>query len=297
MAANESTRERIEKMSIILDHVNYVYGADTPLAVHALNDVCLKIPDGQFIGIIGHTGSGKSTLMQHMNGLIRATDGHIYFNGEDIYDKDYDMKKLRSKVGLVFQYPEYQLFEIDVLTDVCFGPKNQGLSKEECEKRALEALKLVGLKEKYYKSSPFELSGGQKRRVAIAGVLAMHPKVLVLDEPTAGLDPKGRDDILDQIAYLHKQSDMTVILVSHSMEDIARYADRIIVMNKGSVMYNGAPKEVFAHYQELEKIGLAAPQVTYIMHDLKEKGLPVKVNVTTVEEAADEIMQALEKKI
>ena len=297
MAANESTRERIEKMSIILDHVNYVYGADTPLAVHALNDVCLKIPDGQFIGIIGHTGSGKSTLMQHMNGLIRATDGHIYFNGEDIYDKDYDMKKLRSKVGLVFQYPEYQLFEIDVLTDVCFGPKNQGLSKEECEKRALEALKLVGLKEKYYKSSPFELSGGQKRRVAIAGVLAMRPKVLVLDEPTAGLDPKGRDDILDQIAYLHKQSDMTVILVSHSMEDIARYADRIIVMNKGSVMYNGAPKEVFAHYQELEKIGLAAPQVTYIMHDLKEKGLPVKVNVTTVEEAADEIMQALEKKI
>ena len=284
-------------MSIILDHVNYVYGADTPLAVHALNDVCLKIPDGQFIGIIGHTGSGKSTLMQHMNGLIRATGGHIYFNGEDIYDKDYDMKKLRSKVGLVFQYPEYQLFEIDVLTDVCFGPKNQGLSKEECEKRALEALKLVGLKEKYYKSSPFELSGGQKRRVAIAGVLAMRPKVLVLDEPTAGLDPKGRDDILDQIAYLHKQSDMTVILVSHSMEDIARYADRIIVMNKGSVMYNGAPKEVFAHYQELEKIGLAAPQVTYIMHDLKEKGLPVKVNVTTVEEAADEIMQALEKKI
>ena len=284
-------------MSIILDHVNYVYGADTPLAVHALNDVCLKIPDGQFIGIIGHTGSGKSTLMQHMNGLIRATDGHIYFNGEDIYDKDYDMKKLRSKVGLVFQYPEYQLFEIDVLTDVCFGPKNQGLSKEECEKRALEALKLVGLKEKYYKSSPFELSGGQKRRVAIAGVLAMRPKVLVLDEPTAGLDPKGRDDILDQIAYLHKQSDMTVILVSHSMEDIARYADRIIVMNKGSVMYNGAPKEVFAHYQELEKIGLAAPQVTYVMHDLKEKGLPVKVNVTTVEEAADEIMQALEKKI
>ena len=284
-------------MSIILDHVNYVYGADTPLAVHALNDVCLKIPDGQFIGIIGHTGSGKSTLMQHMNGLIRATDGHIYFNGEDIYDKDYDMKKLRSKVGLVFQYPEYQLFEIDVLTDVCFGPKNQGLSKEECEKRALEALKLVGLKEKYYKSSPFELSGGQKRRGAIAGVLAMRPKVLVLDEPTAGLDPKGRDDILDQIAYLHKQSDMTVILVSHSMEDIARYADRIVVMNKGSVMYNGAPKEVFAHYQELEKIGLAAPQVTYIMHDLKEKGLPVKVNVTTVEEAADEIMQALEKKI
>ena len=206
------------------------------------------------------------------------------------------MKELRNQVGLVFQYPEHQLFEVDVMSDVCFGPKNQGLSKQECEKRALEALKLVGLKEKYYKSSPFELSGGQKRRVAIAGVLAMRPKVLVLDEPTAGLDPKGRDDILDQIAYLHKESDMTVILVSHSMEDIARYADRIIVMNKGSVMYNDRPKNVFAHYQELEQVGLAAPQVTYIMHALKEKGFPVEVNVTTVEEAAGEILRVLEKK-
>lgn len=206
------------------------------------------------------------------------------------------MRELRNQVGLVFQYPEHQLFEVDVMTDVCFGPKNQGLTPEECEKRALEALKLVGLKEKYYRSSPFELSGGQKRRAAIAGVLAMRPKVLVLDEPTAGLDPKGRDDILDQIAYLHRQSDMTVILVSHSMEDIARYADRIFVMNHGSVMYNDKPEKVFEHYQELEKIGLAAPQVTYIMHDLAEKGLPVKVNVTTVEEAADEIMKVLEKK-
>ena len=284
-------------MSIEIKNVNYLYSQGTSYEMHALKNVNLEIPDGQFVGLIGHTGSGKSTLTQHLNGLVKATSGHIYYNGEDIYDEKFSMKKLRSKVGLVFQYPEHQLFETEVLADVCFGPKNQGLSKEECEKRALEALKLVGLKEKYYKSSPFELSGGQKRRVAIAGVLAMRPKVLVLDEPTAGLDPKGRDDILDQIAYLHKQSDMTVILVSHSMEDIARYADRIIVMNKGSVMYNGAPKEVFAHYQELEKIGLAAPQVTYVMHDLKEKGLPVKVNVTTVEEAADEIMQALEKKI
>ena len=284
-------------MAIVLDHVNHIYEEGTSISFQALTDINLVIPDGQFIGLIGHTGSGKSTLVQHLNGLLAPTSGAIYYNGEDINEKGYSRKTLRSKVGLVFQYPEYQLFEIDVLTDVCFGPKNQGLSKEECEKRALEALKLVGLKEKYYKSSPFELSGGQKRRVAIAGVLAMHPKVLVLDEPTAGLDPKGRDDILDQIAYLHKQSDMTVILVSHSMEDIARYADRIVVMNKGAVMYNGTPKEVFAHYQELEKIGLAAPQVTYIMHDLKEKGLPVKVNVTTVEEAADEIMQALEKKI
>lgn len=284
-------------MAIEIKHLNHIYGQGTIFEQYALKDVNLTIHDGEFIGLIGHTGSGKSTLTQHLNGLLKATSGDILYNGESIYKEGYSMKELRSHVGLVFQYPEHQLFEVDVLSDVCFGPKNQGLSKEECEKRALEALKLVGLKEKYYKSSPFELSGGQKRRVAIAGVLAMRPKVLVLDEPTAGLDPKGRDDILDQIAYLHKQSDMTVILVSHSMEDIARYADRIIVMNKGSVMYNGAPKEVFAHYQELEKIGLAAPQVTYIMHDLKEKGLPVKVNVTTVEEAADEIMQALEKKI
>lgn len=280
-------------MSIILDHISYVYGGDTPLERKALDDVCLQIPDGQFVGIIGHTGSGKSTLVQHMNGLLKATSGHIYFNGEDIYDKDFSMKKLRSKVGLVFQYPEHQLFEIDVLTDVCFGPKNQGLSPEECKERALSALRLVGLKEKYYESSPFELSGGQKRRAAIAGVLAMRPKVLVLDEPTAGLDPKGRDDILDQIAFLHRETGMTVILVSHSMEDIARYVDRLIVMNKGTVMYYDEPKKVFEHYQELEKVGLAAPQVTYIMHDLAKNGIAVRTDVTTVSEAADEIMRAL----
>ena len=283
-------------MSIRIEHLNYVYSPGTAYEKKALNDICLEIPDGEFIGIIGHTGSGKSTLIQHLNGLLKATSGELYFNGENIYSEGYNMRELRNQVGLVFQYPEHQLFEVDVMTDVCFGPKNQGLTPEECEKRALEALKLVGLKEKYYRSSPFELSGGQKRRAAIAGVLAMRPKVLVLDEPTAGLDPKGRDDILDQIAYLHRQSDMTVILVSHSMEDIARYADRIIVMNHGSVMYNDKPEKVFEHYQELEKIGLAAPQVTYIMHELAEKGLPVKVNVTTVEEAADEIMKVLEKK-
>lgn len=283
-------------MSIKLEHLNYVYSAGTAYEKHALKDICLEIPHGEFVGIIGHTGSGKSTLIQHFNGLIKATDGALYYNGENIYEPGYNMRELRNQIGLVFQYPEHQLFEVDVMTDVCFGPKNQGLDKEECEKRALEALKLVGLKEKYYKSSPFELSGGQKRRVAIAGVLAMRPKVLVLDEPTAGLDPKGRDDILDQIAYLHKESDLTVILVSHSMEDIARYADRIIVMNHGQVMYNDEPKKVFAHYQELEKVGLAAPQVTYIMHELRQEGLPVGVGATTVEEAADEIMQALEKR-
>jgi len=260
-----------------------------------LKDVNLEIRDGEFVGVIGHTGSGKSTLIQHLNGLLKASSGELYFNGRNVYEEGYPMKELRSQVGLVFQYPEYQLFEADVMTDVCFGPKNQGLSPEECKERAMEALKLVGLKEKYYQSSPFELSGGQKRRAAIAGVLAMRPKVLVLDEPTAGLDPKGRDEILGQIASLHKASGLTVILVSHSMEDIARYADRIIVMDHGKVRYNDTPKHVFTHYMELEKMGLAAPQVTYIMHDLREHGLSVTTDVTTVE-AADQIMQALEMK-
>lgn len=282
-------------MSIRIEHLNYVYSAGTAYEKQALKDICLEIPHGEFVGIIGHTGSGKSTLVQHLNGLIKATDGALYYNGENIYKEGYDMRRLRSQVGLVFQYPEHQLFEADVMSDVCFGPKNQGLAPSECKERALEALRLVGLKEKYYESSPFELSGGQKRRAAIAGVLAMRPQVLVLDEPTAGLDPKGRDDILDQIAYLHRQGDMTVILVSHSMEDIAKYADRIIVMNQGTVLYNDEPKKVFAHCRELEKIGLAAPQVTYIMQELKERGMKVKGDVTTIEEAADEIMRALER--
>ena len=254
-------------MSIKIEHLNYVYSAGTAYEKQALKDICLEIPHGEFVGVIGHTGSGKSTLIQHLNG--------------------------RNQVGLVFQYPEHQLFEVDVLSDVCFGPKNQGLSKEECEKRAREALKLVGLKEKYYDASPFELSGGQKRRVAIAGVLAMEPQVLILDEPTAGLDPKGRDEILDQIAYLHKKRNLTVILVSHSMDDIAKYADRIIVMNQGEVMYNDVPKKVFAHYKELEQVGLAAPQVTYIMHELKAHGLNVNTEATTIEEAADSIMEVM----
>ena len=282
-------------MSIELKNVTYTYSPGTAYEIHALKDINLSIPDGQFIGIIGHTGSGKSTLIQHFNALIRPTSGTITYNGEDIWGEKYDRRTLRSEVGLVFQYPEHQLFEVNVLQDVCFGPKNQGLSLEECEKRAREALQLVGLKEKYYDHSPFDLSGGQKRRAAIAGVLAMRPKVLVLDEPTAGLDPKGRDEILDQIAYLHEKADMTVILVSHSMEDIAKYVDRIIVMNKGSVMFNDVPKKVFAHYKELESVGLAAPQVTYIMHEMKEKGMDVPTDATTIEEAADGIMKALKK--
>ena len=280
-------------MSIILDHINYVYGGDTPLAVNALDDICLQIPEGQFVGIIGHTGSGKSTLVQHMNGLLKASSGHIYFHGEDIYDKDYDLKKLRSKVGLVFQYPEHQLFEIDVFTDVCFGPKNLGLDKKETELRAFDALRKVGLPMDLYYQSPFELSGGQKRRVAIAGVLAMKPEVLILDEPTAGLDPKGRDEILNQMKALQVETGMTILLVSHSMEDVAEYVDRIIVMNRGRVMYDDEPKVVFSHYRELEEVGLAAPQVTYILHKLREKGLDVDVSATTIGEAADTIQKAM----
>lgn len=280
-------------MSLILDHVNYSYGEDTALAVHALKDVSLVIPDGQFIGLIGHTGSGKSTLVQHLNGLLKPTSGAIYYNGGDIHEKDYDKKKLRSKVGLVFQYPEHQLFEIDVFKDVCFGPKNLGLSQKETELRAYAALKQVGLEDEYFYQSPFDLSGGQKRRVAIAGVLAMKPEILVLDEPTAGLDPKGRDEILDQIAKLREETGITVILVSHSMEDVARYVERIIVMNQGSVLYDDDPREVFKHYRELEQVGLAAPQVTYIMQALAKKGMKVDTAATTIGEAVGEILKAL----
>ncbi len=280
-------------MSIILDHVSHIYESGTAMEFAALKDINLVIPDGQFIGLIGHTGSGKSTLVQHLNGLLKPTDGNIYYNGADIHDHDFDKKELRSKVGLVFQYPEHQLFEIDVFTDVCFGPKNLGLSKKETELRAYAALKQVGLEDDYFYQSPFDLSGGQKRRVAIAGVLAMKPEVLILDEPTAGLDPKGRDEILDQVAKLRRETGITVILVSHSMEDVAKYVDRIIVMNKGQIFLDHEPKEVFRHYKELENIGLAAPQVTYIMQALKAKGLPVDMDITTVEEAKTAILKAL----
>ncbi len=283
-------------MAIIVDHVSFTYEPDTPLAHKALDDICLNIPDGQFIGIIGHTGSGKSTLVQHLNGLMKATEGHIYYDGEDIYDKDFEMKKLRSNVGLVFQYPEHQLFEVDVFSDVCFGPKNLGLDKKEVELRAFEALKKVGLPDDLFYQSPFDLSGGQKRRVAIAGVLAMKPDVLILDEPTAGLDPKGREEILDQIKKLQVETGLTIILVSHSMEDVAEYVDRIVVMNKGRVMYDDIPKEVFKHYKELEEVGLAAPQVTYIMQALRQKGLPVNTDATTIDEAAEEVMRVLRNK-
>jgi ABC-type cobalt transport system, ATPase component len=282
-------------MAIILDHVSHIYEAGTAMEAAALKDVNLVIPDGQFIGLIGHTGSGKSTLVQHLNGLMKPTSGNIYYNGADIHEEGYDKKGLRSKVGLVFQYPEHQLFEIDVFKDVCFGPKNMGLEEKEVELRAYEALKQVGLEDEYFYQSPFDLSGGQKRRVAIAGVLAMKPEVLILDEPTAGLDPKGRDEILDQIALLREKTGITVVLVSHSMEDVAKYVDRIIVMNQGCVMYDDEPGMVFRHYKELEQVGLAAPQVTYIMQELKKKGMDVNADVITIEEARDEIRKALKK--
>ena len=283
-------------MAIEVRNLGYVYGAGTIFERHALKNVNLTIGDGEFIGLIGHTGSGKSTLIQHLNGLLRATSGDILYNGESIYREGYSMKELRSHVGLVFQYPEHQLFEVDVFSDVCFGPRNLGLTEDEVESRAREALALVGLDESFYKQSPFELSGGQKRRVAIAGVLAMKPEVLILDEPTAGLDPKGRDDILGLVARLQKEQGMTVVLVSHSMEDVARYVSRLVVMNHGEKVFDGTPKEVFRHYKELEAIGLAAPQITYVVHALKEQGIPIDEDITTVQEAKDAILAIWRRK-
>ncbi len=278
-------------MSMEMQHVSYVYETGTSYEQTALHDINLKIEDGQLIGIIGHTGSGKSTLIQLLNGLIRASSGQVLFHGKNIYDPDFKMKELRGKVGLVFQYPEYQLFETTVLRDAAFGPKNQGLSEEEAVRKAQDALMTVGLTEQYWQMSPFELSGGQKRRAAIAGVLAMEPEVLILDEPTAGLDPRGRDELFAQIQKMHREKHMTVMLVSHSMEDVADYAQRIIVLDQGRILYDGTPREVFAHYKELEQAGLAAPQVTYLMHELQARGLPVNTDIITVEEAKKEILK------
>ena len=280
-------------MLIILDKVNYVYSEGSGFEKKAIDDVSLTIDKGEFIGLIGHTGSGKSTLTQHLNGLLRATSGTIYYDGQDIYDKSFLMKNLRSKVGLVFQYPEHQLFESDVFTDACFGPKNLGLDKKEVELRAFNALEMVGFPKELFYNSPFELSGGQKRRAAIAGVLAMKPEVLILDEPTAGLDPKGRDEILDQIKKLHDETGITVILVSHSMEDVAKYVGRLIVLDHGRVMYDDVPKKVFRNYKELESVGLAAPQLTYILNDLKEKGFDVDTDAITMEDAVATVKKAL----
>ena len=278
-------------MSLRLEHVTYSYSPGTAYEIKALDDVSLTIDDDSFVGIIGHTGSGKSTLVQHLNGLLRATEGKIYWGDQDIYAPDYQLRKLRLEIGMVFQYPEHQLFETTVFEDVCFGPGNKGMSRDDARAAAKEALNLVHFPEELYENSPFDLSGGQKRRAAIAGVLAMRPKVLILDEPTAGLDPRGRDEILDLVRELHDRARITVILVSHSMEDVANYVDRIIVMDEGKAQFDGSPKEVFAHYRELEAMGLAAPQVTYLMHDLAEAGFDLSTDATKVEEAKAEILK------
>lgn len=278
-------------MTLLVNELEHIYSRNTAYEKRALHDINIKIEDGEFIGLIGHTGSGKSTLIQHLNGLLKPTSGGIFYNGEDIGDRDFSLKKLRSKVGLVFQYPEHQLFENTVVEDVRFGPKNIGVEPLEADLRVFEALKQVGIGEDLLDVSPLELSGGQKRRVAIAGVLAMNPEVLILDEPTAGLDPEGRDEILDLVNRLHKERNITVIIVSHSMEDMAKYVERLIVMNQGTVAYDGTPAEVFSHYRELEKIGLMAPQVTYVMEGLAGKGVRLPHNAITVEQAVDSILK------
>ena len=278
-------------MSIIVNHLFHVYNPGTVFETAALRDVSFKVEDGEYIGLVGHTGSGKSTLVSHLNGLMKPTDGGIYVDGVDISSEGYDMKKLRSKIGLVFQYPEHQLFEEDVFTDVCFGPKNLGLDRSEIELRAYDALKAVGIKDEQFYVSPFDISGGEKRRVAIAGVLAMKPDVLILDEPCAGLDPAGREEILSIADDLHDSLGITVIIVSHSMDDLAEHVDRILVMNEGSLVMGGEAREVFSHREELEAMGLAVPEVTAVLSDLKSMGIPVRDDLITIEEARNEILR------
>ncbi len=272
-------------MSIEISGLNYVYMEGSPFEKQALKDVSLSIADGEFVGIIGHTGSGKSTLIQHLNGLLKPSSGTITIGGEEITAKGADMKKLRQKVGLVFQYPEHQLFEETVYKDISYGPKNMNLSQNEIDERVQEAMHHVGLSEKYMNRSPFELSGGQKRRVAIAGVLAMRPDVLILDEPAAGLDPAGREEILTQIRALYLERRMTVLFVSHSMEDVARIAGRIIVMNKGTVALDGKPANIFAQADSLRAMGLDVPQITELICELRRRGIRFDSSIYTIEKA------------
>lgn len=284
-------------MSIKIENLTHVYMPKTPFEKKALDDVNLVIEDGEFLALIGHTGSGKSTLIQHLNGLLEPTSGRILVDDIDLTNKETKLTDIRKKIGLVFQYPEYQLFEETIEKDIAFGPNNLGLSQEEVSDRVKKSMEMVGLDYETYKDvSPFDLSGGQKRRVAIAGVIAMEPKVLILDEPTAGLDPKGRDDILEQIKILHEKYKMTIVLVSHSMEDVGKLAERIVVMNKGKVALMGKPAEIFKEVEILEDIGLAVPQVTYLMRALKEKGFNVSDEVFTVEQGSKEILRMLLKK-
>ena len=279
-------------MSIKIENLTHVYMQNGPFEKKALDDVNIDIKDGEFVALIGHTGSGKSTLIQHMNGLLEATSGKIIVDGDDITKEGVKLSDVRKKVGLVFQYPEYQLFEETIEKDISYGPTNLGLDKDEIHRRVIKSMEMVGLDYEFYKNkSPFDLSGGQKRRVAIAGVVAMEPKILILDEPTAGLDPKGRDDILDQIKILHEKYNMTIILVSHSMEDVAKIAEKVIVMNKGKVALQGTPSEIFKEVDTLEKIGLGVPQVTYLMRELRNKGFNVSDEVYTIEQCKKELLK------
>ena len=283
-------------MSIKIENLTHIYMKGSPFEKKALDNIDIEIKDGEFVALIGHTGSGKSTLIQHINGLLKPTSGKIIIDGVDITEKKINLNFIRKKVGLVFQYPEYQLFEETIEKDIAFGPKNLGLTNDDIVKRVKRAMNMVGLEyEEYKDKSPFELSGGQKRRVAIAGVVAMEPKVLILDEPTAGLDPKGRDDILGEIRSLHDEYNMTIILVSHSMEDVAKLADRIIVMNKGKCILDGSPAKVFNRVDVLENVGLAVPQVTYMVKKLREKGINISKDVFTVEQAKEELLKILNK--
>lgn len=284
-------------MSVIVKNLSYKYMPGTPFEKIALDDISLEIKEGEFVGLIGHTGSGKSTLIQQLNGLLKPTSGEIYIDGENITVKGVHLRKIRKKVGLVFQYPEHQLFEETVYKDIAFGPVNLGLNEEEVNRRVTKALKIVGMNiDEYKERSPFDLSGGQRRRVAIAGVIAMEPEVLILDEPTAGLDPKGRDEILQNIKKLHDEYKMTVILVSHSMEEVAKLVDRLIVMYRGKNILTGSPREIFMQTDTLEKIGLAVPQVTYLVKELRKKGFNIREDVITVEEARNELLKMLRRK-
>ena len=284
-------------MSIKIENLTHIYMPKTPFEKKALDEINLVIEDGEFLALIGHTGSGKSTLIQHLNGLLEPSSGRILVDNIDITNKETKLTDIRKKIGLVFQYPEYQLFEETIEKDIAFGPNNLGLSEEEVSDRVKKSMEMVGLDYESYKDvSPFDLSGGQKRRVAIAGVIAMEPKVLILDEPTAGLDPKGRDDILDQIKTLHEKYKMTIVLVSHSMEDVGKLAERIVVMNKGKIALMGKPAEIFKEVETLENIGLAVPQVTYLMRALREKGFNVSDEVFTVEQGSKELLKVLLKK-
>ena len=277
-------------MAIKIENLEYVYMPESPFEKKAIDNINLEINDGEFVGLIGHTGSGKSTLVQHLNGLIKPHSGKVYVNGHDTSAKGEELKQLRCEVGLVFQYPEHQLFEETVYKDIAFGPQNLGLSKKEIDVRVRDAARCVGLEDDVLDKSPFDLSGGQKRRVAIAGVISMCPKVLVLDEPTAGLDPAGRKEILSQIKSIHSEGNMTIILVSHSMEDVARLVDRLIVMNEGKVFADGTVDEVFSRGKELRNIGLNVPQVNVLIDELIKRGLDINKNIYTIDDAKSELL-------